>query len=56
MWTFLRNASENGVAGGQTYDAQILRCAVKGGAARILTLDTRDFERLAPASIEVVTP
>ncbi len=56
MWAFLRNASESGVAGGRAYDAQIVRCAAKAGAARILTLNTRDFERLAPASIEVVAP
>ena len=56
MWTFLRTASANGIAGGQTYDAQIVRCAVKAGAARILTLNTRDFERLAPSGMEVVAP
>jgi len=56
IWPFLRDAAQDGTAGGQTYDAQILACAAKAGAERMLTLNTRDFERLAPSEIEVVTP
>jgi predicted nucleic acid-binding protein len=55
-WRFLHENSGRGVAGGATYDALILACARKGGAQRVLTLDRRDFLRLAAAEIEVVVP
>ena len=55
-WQFLDETAGRGVAGGRTYDALILRCALKGGATRLLTLDRRDFERLDLAGIELVVP
>ncbi len=55
-WAFLQDAAGRGVAGGAVYDAQILRAAVESGARRLLTLDRRDFERLAPGEVEVVVP
>ena len=55
-WRFLHENSERGVAGGATYDALILACARKGNAQRVLTLDHRDFLRLAAAEIEIVVP
>lgn len=55
-WRFLHEAAGQGVAGGRAYDALILRCALKGGAARLLTLDRRDFERLELVGIELVVP
>ncbi len=54
-WRFLHETANRGIAGGATYDALILACARKGGAQRVLTLDRRDFQRLA-AEIEVVVP
>ena len=45
-----------GIAGGAAYDARVLAEARAGGAERLLTLNRRDFERLAPAGIEIVTP
>lgn len=56
MWSFLREASGEGTTGGQTYDVQTLACVVADGATRVLALNTRDFERLAPSSIEVAAP
>lgn len=55
-WSFLHGASDAGVAGGSAYDLQILRCAVKGRATRLLTLDRRDFNRFAAPGIEIVVP
>ena len=55
-WRFLHQAARRGLAGGRAYDALILRCALKGGATRLLTLDRRDFERLDLAGIEPIVP
>ena len=55
-WRFLHDAAGRRLAGGRAYDALILRCALKGGAARLLTLDRRDFERLDLAGIDLVVP
>ena len=37
-------------------NALILACARKGGAQRVLTLDRRDFQRLATGEMEIVVP
>ena len=55
-WRFLHDASARGSAGGATYDGLILRCARKGRATNLLTLDRRDFERLPLAGIMLVVP
>jgi predicted nucleic acid-binding protein len=55
-WRFLHEVARQGLAGGRTYDALILRCAQKAGATRLLTLDRRDFERLDLAGIELIVP
>ncbi|HEX2252707.1 MAG TPA: PIN domain-containing protein [Thermoanaerobaculia bacterium] len=55
-WDFLSAAAERGVAGGATYDDRILFCALETGARRLLTLNLRDFERLAQGRVEVVSP
>lgn len=44
------------IAGGAAYDALIAATAIKAGANAIVTLNTRDFERVAPQDLEVVTP
>lgn len=56
LWDHLSTLAETGVAGGATYDAHILQCAHHVGADRILTLNTRDFTRLKPMGLELVTP
>ena len=55
-WPFFADLSQSGYAGGVTYDFHILACAVKGGAERILTLNTRHFERLKPEGLQIVNP
>ncbi len=55
-WRLLRTLAVDAVAGGAVYDARIVAAAVKGGAARILTLNGRHFSRLAPDGLEVVVP
>jgi predicted nucleic acid-binding protein len=44
----VRMLAEASLAGEIVYDALIARAAAKGGAKRIVTLNTRDFERLEP--------
>lgn len=56
VWPFLADLAQGRFAGGATYDFQIIACAVKGGADRILTLNTRDFERLKPERLQIVNP
>ena len=55
-WRFLHETAATEVAGGRACDAQILRCAVKAGATRLLPLDRRDFARLDAGGIEIVVP
>jgi predicted nucleic acid-binding protein len=54
-WEFIRGLGQSGVHGGRTYDALIAASARKGGAGRILTLNSRHFEELDP-ELEVVFP
>ena len=54
-WEFIRGLARSGIHGGRTYDALIATSARKGGAARILTLNSRHFEELDP-ELEVVVP
>lgn len=56
VWGVLHALSAEGIAGGAAYDARVLAEARAGGADRILTLNTQDFERLAPAGMEIVAP
>jgi predicted nucleic acid-binding protein len=55
-WRFLRESRDRGVAGGRTYDALILACATKARADRLLTLNQRDFIRLEPRTLDIVSP
>lgn len=55
-WDLLARLSEGGVAGGAVYDAAIAESALQGGADEILTLNARDFERVAPVGLTVVSP
>lgn len=54
-WELVRRLGERGIAGGRAYDALIAASAQRGGATRILTLNTRHFEDLVPG-LEAVSP
>jgi hypothetical protein len=55
-WDCLTTAAERDVAGGRAYDAIVVACGVRAGADRILTLNRRDFEPLAPPHVVVECP
>lgn len=55
-WRFVHRTASQGLAGGATYDALILACALEARASRLLTFDRRDFLRLDTGEIEVVVP
>ena len=47
-WRALRRAQRRGVIGAQTYDMLISACAVKAGAATIITWNVRHFAAATP--------
>lgn len=55
-WGSLRTFVARGSRGGTVYDAEIIECSLQAGATRILTLNLRHFQRLAPAEIEIRRP
>ena len=55
-WSLLDRVVDKGVSGGGIHDADILACAERAGAKRLLTLNPADFERLGPTSVEIVVP
>jgi predicted nucleic acid-binding protein len=56
MWGLVRALADRGVAGGAVYDAEILECARRAGATKVLALNPRHFERVATEEIEVSSP
>jgi predicted nucleic acid-binding protein len=54
--TLLRQAADDGIAGGQTYDAVIGACALKSKAEALLTFNEGHFRSLAEKGIDVVVP
>ncbi len=56
VWRFVRGLPGRGVAGGAVYDAEIVECARRAGAAAILTADRKGFERLAAGRVTIVAP
>src|SRR5579864_4317431 len=48
---FLREAVGSGVQGGAIYDALLLKCALKGGAERVYTLNLKHFQTIAATDI-----
>lgn len=52
----LRGAPEDGIAGGQTYDAVIAHCAVKARARELFTLNENDFLPWHGTAFEVIVP
>jgi predicted nucleic acid-binding protein len=55
-WELLARSVAQGVAGGGIHDGEILECAERAGATRLLTLNPQDFERLGPCPVEIVAP
>lgn len=54
--TLLRRASDDGIAGGRTYDAVIAACVFKAKAATLLTFNESHFLPFVGRGIEVVVP
>jgi predicted nucleic acid-binding protein len=55
-WAMLAALAARSIAGGRTYDAQILAAAIKSGARALLTLNVEDFAALARDEIEIRSP
>jgi predicted nucleic acid-binding protein len=56
LWRFLRGLPQAHVAGGRTYDAHILACAVKAKASVLWTFNDDDFAALDHGAIELRNP
>lgn len=54
----LESAALDGIDGGKTYDALLLKAAEKSGATRILTFNVAHFHALAPTALKskIVAP
>ena len=48
VFPLLKRLAADGIAGGTTYDAIILRATEEAGATSLLTLNERDYLRLTP--------
>lgn len=55
-WKLLRTLPGRGVHGGAIYDAEILACAQRAKADALITMNRRDFERLAAGAMSIVDP
>lgn len=55
-WDLVRDPHVAQVAGGSTYDAQVLACARAGGARRFVTLNAGHYASLNLDGIGLVTP
>ena len=53
-WRLLDDAIAQRVRGGALYDFQILECAARAGATRLITLDPGDFVRFGERGVEIV--
>jgi predicted nucleic acid-binding protein len=57
LWKLLESLQEHGLAGGKTYDAYILACALKAKASSLITFNRRDFEiQLFGEAIDIAEP
>jgi predicted nucleic acid-binding protein len=50
----LESAAQNGVVGGQVYDALLLAAAGKSGAERIYTFNVNHFKNLADEALQKI--
>ena len=55
VWKALEQAAQVGIRGGRIHDALIARCAIRGGAATLLTWNRRDFTLFA-GEIQLLRP
>jgi predicted nucleic acid-binding protein len=55
-WSSIGDLGVRDMAGGVIYDAVIARTAFDAGARLLLTWNTRDFLRVAPAGLEIRQP
>jgi predicted nucleic acid-binding protein len=55
-WVLVDACAARGVAGGRSYDALIVACAVRAGVDRVLTLNRRHFDALVPEGMTVECP
>jgi len=53
-WSLLDRLAKAEISGGTVYDASIAEAAHRAGARKILTLNGRHFERVAPEGVEIV--
>jgi len=53
-WRLLDRLPGDDITGGSVYDAVIAEAAHRAGAKRLLTLNVRHFERVAPEGMDVV--
>ena len=56
LWNYIALLEKDQIAGGKTYDAQILFCAQHAGATRLLTLNDKDFRVLTHWGVEIISP
>ena len=54
--TLLRQAPQDAIAGGRTYDAVLAACALQAKAAALLTFNERHFLPFVAKGIHVVVP
>jgi predicted nucleic acid-binding protein len=52
----LRQALDDGIAGGRTYDAVIAACAFQAKATALLTFNERHFLSFAQRGLEIIVP
>jgi predicted nucleic acid-binding protein len=52
----LQTFQDRDIAGGAVYDALIATVALRAGARKLLTLNRRHFERVAPDGLEITEP
>lgn len=55
-WSSVREVVAAGLFGGKVYDAVIARATFAAGASVLLTWNPRDFLRVSPAGLEILTP
>lgn len=55
-WELIRELGQRSIAGGTTYDGLIVASARKGGARRLITFNSRHFERLESEELAIEVP
>jgi hypothetical protein len=55
-FALLESLRDRGITGGAAYDALIAESALRAGAERLLTLNRKHFDRLAPEGLVIAEP